>query len=110
CGLPTGKNSADVIARLTDVDDDQFRSAMAECMTAHPTPGWTAQQFRMVISGDEAHRYLIHDRDTIYSIGVDRTLDALGLKVLKTPVHAPQANAFCERVIARFAANASTSS
>lgn len=31
--------------------------------------------------------------------GVDRTVEALGLTVLKTPVHTPQANAFCERVI-----------
>jgi putative transposase len=68
-------------------------------VTAHPTSDWTAQQFRMVISGDEAHRYVIHDRDTIYSNDVDRTIDALGLTVLKTPVHTPQANAFCERVI-----------
>jgi hypothetical protein len=42
---------------------------------------------------------VIHDRDTIYSEGVDRTLEAIGLTVLKTPVRAPQANAFCERVI-----------
>ena len=42
---------------------------------------------------------VIHDRDTIYSNGVDRTLEAIGLTVVKTPVRAPQANAFCERVI-----------
>jgi hypothetical protein len=42
---------------------------------------------------------VIHDRDTIYSAGVDRTLEEMGLTVLKTPVRAPQANAFCERVI-----------
>src|SRR5262249_23496732 len=40
-------------------------------VTAHPTSAWTAQQFRMLISGDEAHRYVIHDRDMIYSNGVD---------------------------------------
>jgi putative transposase len=42
---------------------------------------------------------VIHDRDAIYSEGVDRTLEAMGLTVLKTPVRVPQANAFCERVI-----------
>jgi putative transposase len=68
-------------------------------VTAHPTADWTAQQFRMIVSGDEAHRFVIHDHDTIYSTGVDRTLKAMGLTVLKTPVRAPQANAFCERVI-----------
>jgi len=68
-------------------------------VTAHPTADWTAQQFRMVVPGDQAHRFVIHDRDTIYSDGVDRTLLAMGLTVLKTPVRAPQANAFCERLI-----------
>ena len=68
-------------------------------VTAHPTADWTAQQFRMIVPGDQAHRFLIHDRDTIYSEGVDRTLESMGLTVLKTPVRAPQANAFCERVI-----------
>jgi transposase InsO family protein len=68
-------------------------------VTAHPTANWTAQQFRMIVLGDQAHRFVIHDRDTIYSEGVDHTLEAMGLAVLKTPVRAPQANAFCERVI-----------
>lgn len=68
-------------------------------VTAHPTAEYTAQQFRMIAPGDQAHRFVIHDRDTIYSQGVDRTLEAIGLTVLKTAVRAPQANAFCERVI-----------
>ena len=42
---------------------------------------------------------MIHDRDTIYSDSVDRTLEAMGLEVLKTPARVPQANTFCERLI-----------
>jgi putative transposase len=68
-------------------------------VTAHPTAEWTAQQFRMVVSGDQKYRFVIHDRDTIYSEQVDRTVEAMGLVVLKTPVRVPQANAFCERLI-----------
>ena len=34
-------------------------------VTAHPTADWTAQQFWMIVRGDQAHRFLIHDRDTI---------------------------------------------
>jgi len=68
-------------------------------VTEHPTADWTAQQFRMVVSGDETHRFVIHDRDSIYSEGVDRTLAAMGLAVLKTPARVPQANASCERLI-----------
>ena len=68
-------------------------------VTEHPTAAWTAQQFRMVMSGEEPHRFLIHDHDSIYSDGVDRTIAAMGLTILKTPARSPQANAFCERVI-----------
>jgi putative transposase len=66
-------------------------------VTDHPTADGQ-QQFRMVISGEEPHRFLIHDHDSIYSDRVDRTIAALGLTILKTPVRSPQ-NAFCERVI-----------
>jgi putative transposase len=45
------------------------------------------------------HRFLVHDRDGIYSPAVDGALHSMGLRVLKTPVMAPQANAYCERVI-----------
>jgi len=68
-------------------------------VTEHPTADWTVQQFRMVISGDGPHRFLIHDHDSIYSDRVDQTVTAMGLTVLRTPVRSPQANAFCERVI-----------
>jgi hypothetical protein len=57
-------------------------------VTDHPTADWTAQQFRMVVSGDQRHRWIIHDRDSIYSDGVDATVAAMGLTVLKTPVRA----------------------
>jgi len=68
-------------------------------VTAHPTAEWTLQQFREAISGEEPYRYLIHDRDSIYSPELDSALRATGLKVLKTPFRAPQANAYCERLV-----------
>jgi hypothetical protein len=42
---------------------------------------------------------MVHDHDSIYSDGVDLALTTMGLRVLKTPLAAPQANAFCERLI-----------
>ena len=53
----------------------------------------------MIVPGDQLHRFLIHDRDRVYAEGVGRTLAAMRLEVLKTPVRAPQANAYCERLI-----------
>jgi putative transposase len=73
---------------------------IAHCnVTTHPTAVWTLQQFREVITGEQAQRFLIHDRDSIYSSDFDSALKAMGLRILKTPFQAPQANAFCERLI-----------
>ncbi len=68
-------------------------------VTRHPTAEWTLQQFRECICGDEGYRFLIHDRDRIYSRELDSSLKSLGLAVLKTPYQSPQANAFCERLL-----------
>src|SRR6185295_2489527 len=46
-------------------------------VTKHPTAAWTAQQFRMVMSGDGPHRFLIHDHDSICSADADRTITAM---------------------------------
>ena len=42
---------------------------------------------------------LIDDRDSIFSAELDGELKSFGLKVLRTPVRAPRANAYCERLI-----------
>ena len=53
----------------------------------------------MTVTGECAHRYLVHDRDGIFAPAVDAAIASMGLRVLKTPVRTPQANAFCERLI-----------
>ena len=68
-------------------------------VTAHPTASWTLQQFREVGTGEKPYRFLIHDRGSIYSSEFDSALKAMGLSILKTPFRAPQANAFCERLV-----------
>jgi hypothetical protein len=40
-----------------------------------------------------------HDRDSIFSGEVDDDLRAFGLKVLRTPVRVPKANAYCQRLM-----------
>jgi putative transposase len=57
------------------------------------------QQFREAIPGDHTYRFLIHDRDSIFSAEVDDELGAFGLKVLRTPIQAPKANPYCERLM-----------
>jgi transposase InsO family protein len=68
-------------------------------VTAHPTAPWTLQQLREAIPADHAYRFLMHDRDAIFSQELDRRVHHLGLKVLKTPPQSPQANALCERLL-----------
>jgi putative transposase len=68
-------------------------------VTAHPTAEWTQQQLREAIPSDHRYRFLIHDRDAIFSQAFDQSIHHLGLRVLKTPPQAPQANAICERVL-----------
>jgi transposase InsO family protein len=67
-------------------------------VTAHPTAEWTLQQFRETLPGDHAYRFVLHDRDSIFSQELDKAVAKLGVKVLRTPVRAPAANAFCERL------------
>jgi putative transposase len=67
--------------------------------TAHPTARWTLQQLHEAIPVDHAYRFLIHDRDVIFSQELDQRIRHLRLKVLKTPVRSPQANALCERLL-----------
>src|ERR1017187_8746613 len=69
-------------------------------VTAHPTVAWTLQQFREAIPSDHAYQFLIHDRDSIFSPELDQQLkNNFKLKVLRTPLRAPKANAYCERLV-----------
>jgi transposase InsO family protein len=68
-------------------------------MTARPTAAWTLQQMREAIPSDHPYRFIIHDRDVIFSNGLDAALARLRLAVVKTPLRSPQANSLCERLI-----------
>jgi hypothetical protein len=40
----------------------------------HPTAGWTIQQSRNGLPLDAAYRFLVHDRDSIFSPGLDEAV------------------------------------
>ena len=73
-------------------------------ITAHPSGAWATQQARnllMNLEGRANHlKFLIRDRDTKFTAGFDAVFTATGVRIVKTPVQAPRANAVAERWIA----------
>ena len=72
--------------------------------TVHPDSAWVTQQARNLALGLDARgqppfRFLVRDRDTKFSGPFDTVLRSEGIRVIRTPVRAPNANAHAERVI-----------
>jgi hypothetical protein len=71
--------------------------------TVHPDGAWVTQQARnLTMELDDrptAIRFLIRDRDTKFVGPFDEVFRAEGARVIPTPIRAPNANAYAERVI-----------
>ena len=71
--------------------------------TVHPDSAWVTQQARNLALGLDVRatpaRFLIRDRDAKFSGTFDTVLRSEGMRVIRTPVQAPNANAYAERVI-----------
>ena len=68
-------------------------------MTRAPTDAWTAQQLREATPYGHTPKYLIRDNDCKFGPCFARVAATSGIKILKTPSHAPRANAICERFL-----------
>jgi len=82
------------------IELESRRVHLAGC-TTNPTGAWVTQQARnLSFTGlFERTRFLIHDRDSKFSAGFDEVFRSEGIKVIKTPIRAPQANAHAERFV-----------
>jgi transposase InsO family protein len=69
--------------------------------TSHPVGDWVTQQARNLLmeldGGVGRFRFLLRDRDTNLTAAFHAVVAAEGLRVLRTPVRAPRANAYAER-------------
>src|SRR5205807_6955052 len=69
--------------------------------TSKPNTAWMLQQARNLLMELDDHgrhvRFLIHDRDAKFPRAFDTLLASENIKVIRTPVRAPNANAHMER-------------
>jgi len=68
-------------------------------VTAHPTQRWTAQQIVEAFPYDEAPRYLIRDRDSVYGEWFRRRVKRMGIEEVLIAPRSPWQNPYCERLI-----------
>jgi len=64
-----------------------------------PTDAWTAQQLREATPYGQVPTYLICDHDSKFGSCLARVAATSNIELLRTPYHAPRANAPCERFL-----------
>ena len=76
------------------------RVHLAGC-TYHPTAAWVVQQARNLAwklqEGALSARFLLHDRDSKFTLGFDDVFRSEGVEVVRLPYRSPRANSFAER-------------
>ena len=79
------------------------RRVYVMAITAHPAGAWVVQQARnltmMLTNRVHPVEFLIRDRDTKFTSSFDEVFRSEGIRIIRTPIRAPRANAFAERFV-----------
>jgi putative transposase len=72
-------------------------------VTAHPIDAWVSQVARNLLMDLDEHldtvKFLLRERDTKFTAAFDTVFTSTGIRILRSPIRAPRANAITERWI-----------
>jgi putative transposase len=75
------------------------RRVLHVAVTRSPSDEWVAQQFKNLLLDHDVPRFLLRDRDDKFGSRLRALTDSENMRQLKTPIRAPRANAYCERLL-----------
>jgi putative transposase len=82
--------------------------------TSNPDGRWVAQQARnllmLLADRKQSFRFLLRDRDSKFSGDFDQIFRSEGMKIVRTPIRATNANAYAERWVGTLRRECSTGS
>ena len=72
-------------------------------VTAHPNDAWVTQMARNLLMDLDGRidsiKFVLRDRDTKFTAAFDTVFTSTGIRILRSPIRAPRANAIMERWI-----------
>jgi putative transposase len=77
----------------------ESRKVLRAVTTREPTSAWLAQQLRELTPFGRGPKFLLRDHDAKFGRDFDAVAKGAGTRIVRTPVLAPKANSYVERLI-----------